>query len=63
MIDLLIYLVVLCLIFGLIYWVVGMLPIAQPFKTVILVVLAIILILILLSMIGVLPTGHTWKLR
>lgn len=61
MIALLINLLILCLVFGLIYWVVGMLPIAQPFKNVVLVILAIILILILLGMIGVLPGD--WRLN
>jgi len=56
MIDLLIWIIVLCLIFGLIYWAMGILPIPAPFKNVALVALIVILILILLSAVtGIVP--------
>ena len=66
MIGLLINLVVLLLIFGIIWWVIGLLPIAEPFKTAIIVIGALILILILLSMIGLFgdvgwPVGRTLR--
>jgi len=57
MISLLIYLIILCVIFGLVIYVIQYIPLAQPFKTVIICLAALILILILLSMIGVVPLG------
>jgi hypothetical protein len=57
MIALLVYLIVLCIIFGLVMYVVQYIPIAQPFKTAVIVLAALILILILLSLIGVIPLG------
>jgi len=57
MIALLIYLIVLCVIFGLVIYVIQYLPIPPPFKNVVIVLAALILILILLSLIGVVPLG------
>jgi len=50
MIDLLIYLLVLCLIFGLIVTVIRMIPAIQPFASIAIAVVGVIFIIILLSM-------------
>jgi|KBSMisStandDraft_5_1062788.scaffolds.fasta_scaffold03443_3 hypothetical protein len=50
MIDLLIYLLVLCLIFGLIFWVIRQLPLPAPFASIAIAVTGVICIIILLSM-------------
>lgn len=53
MIDFLIYLIVICIVAGLIFYCLQLLPIAQPFKNVVLVLAIIVFILVLLNMIGV----------
>ena len=62
MIDFLVYLVILCIVFGLIYYIVSLLPLPAPFKNVALVVIAVIFLLIILSaLLGGLPLprlGH-----
>lgn len=55
MVGMLIQLLVLCLIFGIIYWVLTLLPLPEPFKMIALVIFALIVILVLLGMIGVIP--------
>jgi hypothetical protein len=50
MIDLLIYLLVLCLIFGLIFWVIRQIPLPAPFASIAIAVIGVIFIIILLSM-------------
>lgn len=54
MINLLIYVVVLCIVLGLVYYIVTLLPLPEPFKNV--AVIAILLIFILL-LLGVLFGG------
>jgi hypothetical protein len=57
MISLLISLLIFCLIAGLIWWVVGLLPLPPPFRTVLMVVLAVIFIIYLLETLGALGGG------
>jgi hypothetical protein len=49
MIDFLIYLVVLCIVFGLVYYIVTLLPIPQPFKNVAVIAVLLIFLLVLLA--------------
>jgi hypothetical protein len=49
MIDFLIYLVVLCIVFGLVYYIVTLLPIPQPFKNVAVIAVLLIFLLVLLG--------------
>jgi hypothetical protein len=56
MVDLLIYLLILCVVFGLIYWVVQQLPLPEPFgriaRVVIVVIGCIALLMVLLNVLG-----------
>ena len=59
LISLLVYLIIAALIFYLIYWVLGQMPLPEPFKTVILVVLGLIAILFLIGLLtGNVPLGR-----
>lgn len=49
MISLLVTLIVFCIVAGLIYWLLTMLPLPDPFKTIIIVAFILILILVLLG--------------
>ena len=49
MIDVLVYLLVLCLIFGVIYYVLTLLPLPPPFALVVQVILALVMVLFLLD--------------
>lgn len=56
MIEFLVYLLILCLIFGLIYWAIGLFPLPQPLKNIVLVIIVLIFILLLLgALFGSLP--------
>jgi hypothetical protein len=56
MIEFLVYLLVLCLVFGLIYYALGLLPVPPPFKNIVMVILILIFILLLLgAMFGTVP--------
>lgn len=48
-ISLVITVLVLAIVFGLIYWIVGLLPIAQPFKNIVLAIIGLIFVLYLLG--------------
>ena len=53
MIELLIQIVILCIVFGLVYYIVTLLPLPDPFKRIAMIAVLIIFILILLySFIG-----------
>lgn len=54
LIHLLIYLIVLCLVFGIAWWAITQIPLPPPIRTVVIVVFALIMILILLSLTGLL---------
>jgi hypothetical protein len=45
MISLLITLLIICLIFSVVWWIIGMIPVPQPFANIIKVVLALILLI------------------
>jgi hypothetical protein len=49
LIGLLVTIVVLALVFYLIYWIIGQIPMPEPFKTVVLVVVGLIAVILLLS--------------
>jgi heme A synthase len=49
-------LLIFVIVIGVIYWVLGTLPIPEPPRTIIYVILAIIFILALLGFIGVVPS-------
>ena len=51
-------LLVLCIVFGLLLYLVRLLPLEPPFKTAALVILIVIAILVLLGMVGVVPLGN-----
>jgi len=51
-------LLVVIIVLGLIYWLITMLPLPAPFKTIAIVIFIIICILVLLSMIGVVDVGN-----
>lgn len=50
MISLLIWLLVLCLVFGVIVWVIQMIPLPSPFAQIAMAIVALIFILVLVSM-------------
>ena len=49
MIDFLVSLIILCIVFGLIYYIVTLLPLPDPFKTIAVIAVLLIFILILLG--------------
>lgn len=53
--SLLISLLIFVLVLGLIYWVITLIPLPPPFRTVALVIMAIIAIIFLLQFLGPLP--------
>lgn len=57
MLNLLVTLLVLVVIFGLLYWVIGMLPIPQPIKNIALAIVGVVLVIYLIAM---LTGATTW---
>lgn len=55
MIELLVSLLIFCLIAGLIWWAISTLPIPEPFRTVMVVILVLIFVLVLLSYLPIGP--------
>jgi hypothetical protein len=53
----LVQLLVLVLVFGLIFYLLQSLPIAEPFKQIALVIFVVIVILLLLAAVGLIPGG------
>jgi len=51
MISVLIYLLVLCLVFGVAWWILQLIPLPQPAMMIVQVILALILLLILLDVV------------
>jgi hypothetical protein len=49
MIDTLVYLLILCVIFGVIYYVLTLLPLPAPFGLIVQVILALVMVLFLLD--------------
>ena len=54
LVHLLVWLIVFCLIAGLVFYVVQLLPLPAPFKTIIVIAVCLLLLLVLLNMLGVL---------
>lgn len=64
LVTLVIYLIIAGLIFWLAQWALAQLPIAEPFATVIRVVLIIVALLIVVyALLGLVPGGHLRLLR
>jgi hypothetical protein len=59
LVNLIVYLVV----FGLIWWLVGMLPLPAPVAQIVRVCFIILLILIVLAVFGIVPAGYLPKLN
>jgi uncharacterized membrane-anchored protein len=51
LIGILIYLIVIGLVFYLLYWLLGQIPLPEPVKTVALVILALVLVILLLNIV------------
>jgi len=63
MIDFLISLVILCIVFGLIYYIVTLLPLPEPFKKIATIAVLLIFVLVLLgSLVGGISLPH-WPAR
>jgi len=60
--DSLVNLIVYLVVFGLIWWLVSLLPLPSPVAQVVRVLFIILLILIVLSVFGVLPGGYLPRL-
>lgn len=58
MVGLLIGLIVLCLVLGIAYWIVGQIPLPQPFRWIVLVVFGLIALLLVLNYMPALPHGR-----
>ena len=50
MIGLLINLLILCLVFGVVYWIITLIPLPAPFARIAQIVLALIFLLVILNM-------------
>lgn len=56
MIDILIWIVILCIVFGLIYYIITLMPLPPPFKNIAMIVILVIFLLILLfALMGQVP--------
>lgn len=49
MIELLIWVLILCVVFGLVYYIVTLLPLPDPFRTIAVIVMLLIFLLVILS--------------
>lgn len=56
LVHLLVWLIVFCLIAGLVFYVVQLLPLPAPFRTIIVIAVCLILLLVLLNFVGLLGT-------
>ncbi len=63
MIGLLVQILIICLIFGVVWWVISLLPLPAPFGQVAQVVVALIFLLILISLLLPLAGVHAWGWR
>lgn len=63
MIPILIQLLILCLIFGVVWWVLTLIPLPPPFGQVAQVVVALLFALILISLLLPLAGIHAWGWR
>jgi hypothetical protein len=56
MIEFLIWIVILCIVFGLVYYIVTLLPLPPPFKNIaMIVILVVFLLIVLFSLLGTVP--------
>jgi hypothetical protein len=56
MIEFLIWIVILCIVFGLVYYIVTLLPLPPPFKNIaMIIILVVFLLIILFSLLGTVP--------
>jgi hypothetical protein len=64
MLSILVSILVVCIIFGLLWWVISLLPLAPPFGQIVRVVFAVICVIWLLYMLVPYATfGHPYPLR
>jgi ABC-type siderophore export system fused ATPase/permease subunit len=61
--DLIISLIVYLVVFGLIWWLISMLPLPAPVAQIVRILFIILLILMVLSIVGILPGGHLPRIR
>lgn len=61
--DIIINLIIYLVVFGLIWWAVGMLPLPSPVAQIVRVLFIIMLIVIILTAVGILPGGYLPRLR
>jgi len=61
--DLIVSLIAYLVVFGLIWWLVSMLPLPAPVAQIVRVLFIILLILIILSFAGVLPSSYLPRFR
>jgi hypothetical protein len=50
MINLLVTLLILCLVFGVVWWIISIIPLPDPFKKIAQVLIAVIVLIMLLSL-------------
>jgi heme A synthase len=55
MISLLIYVLVLLIVFGVVFYCIRLLPLEEPFKTIAIVIVLLIFVLVLLGVVGIIP--------
>ncbi len=58
LIHLLVWLIVFCVVAGIVWYIFTLMPLPQPFKNIIMIVLCLIFLLILLSVVGILPGSY-----
>ncbi len=61
--DTIIHLIIYLVIFGLIWWVVGMLPLPAPVAQIVRILFVIMLICIILAAVGILPPRFLPRLK
>ncbi len=61
--DIIINLIAYLVIFGLIWWLVSMLPLPAPVAQIVRILFIILLIIIVLSFFGLIPGGHLPRIR
>ena len=61
--DLLITLIVIVIVLGLVYWLVSLIPLPEPFGSIVKVLFILLALVIVLSAFGILPGGHVARLR
>jgi hypothetical protein len=58
MINLLIYLIIICLVLYVLWWVLSQIPLPQPIRTVAVVIFALVAVIMLLNMTGGIGSFH-----